>query len=233
MDLKKLLALPLLLGLHYPVIQNWISPLSTPFEICDNAIDDDNDGHIDLQDPDCACPVLEPVSHIPNPSFEEWNCCPESISQLHCAEAWNQASGATTDYLNTCGWMGWKEFPPPLPFPDGEGIVGFRDGQDIEEEPGPSWKEYAGACLLVPLKAGVTYRFQFYLGFSDQRSSPPLNVTFFGNADCKNLPFGRSTPHVGCPTNDTTNWVNLGSVFVSGNRNWVKEEITFTPEQDI
>ncbi|MCB0638249.1 MAG: hypothetical protein KDC54_16585, partial [Lewinella sp.] len=29
-------------------------------EICDNAIDDDNDGLIDLNDPDCDCAVIEP-----------------------------------------------------------------------------------------------------------------------------------------------------------------------------
>ena len=90
-------------------------------EICDNALDDDEDGLIDLNDPDCDCPVLEPVSAIPNPSFEDMNCCPQDISQLSCADTWIQASEATTDYLHTCGWMGWEELPPPLPFPDGEG----------------------------------------------------------------------------------------------------------------
>ena len=42
-------------------------------EICDNAIDDDEDGLIDLNDPDCECLVIEPVSIIPNPSFEVHN----------------------------------------------------------------------------------------------------------------------------------------------------------------
>ncbi len=38
-------------------------------EICDNAIDDDNDGLIDLNDSDCACEMVSLESIIPNPSF--------------------------------------------------------------------------------------------------------------------------------------------------------------------
>ena len=49
-------------------------------EICDNAIDDDLDGLIDLNDPDCDCQIIEPVSLIPNPSFEDYTCCPNSVS---------------------------------------------------------------------------------------------------------------------------------------------------------
>ena len=98
-------------------------------EICENARDDDGDGLTDLNDPDCACRIVKPESLIPNPSFEERTCSPVDRSQLNCAETWIQASEATTDYLHTCGWMGWPNFPPPLPFPDGEGCVGFRNGR--------------------------------------------------------------------------------------------------------
>lgn len=59
-----------------------------PDEICNNAVDDDNDGLIDLNDPDCVCEVLEPISLIPNPSFEDMNCCPNDRSQLNCAAVW-------------------------------------------------------------------------------------------------------------------------------------------------
>ena len=205
----------------------------TMIEICENAIDDDGDGLIDLQDPDCECPVLEPISRIPNPSFEERTCCPNSRSSLHCAETWIQASGPTTDYLHTCGWMGWEQFPPPLPFPDGDGVVGFRDGRVIQGISEPTWKEYAGACLLAPLEADVEYRFEFFIGFADRSSSPPINVTFFGNTDCNNLPFGLRDDQLGCPTNDTTSWVRLGSVMVSGTRQWRQVKIDVKPDRDI
>src|SRR5690554_4135249 len=76
-------------------------------EICDNGIDDDGNGLIDLNDTACDCegfgvPQNIP-SLIPNPSFEDRNCCPSSFSQLSCADTWIQATTATSDYFN-CGY---------------------------------------------------------------------------------------------------------------------------------
>lgn len=200
-------------------------------EICDNARDDDGDGLIDLNDPDCTCPELKPESLIPNPSFEEMDCCPVTRSQLNCAETWIQASEATTDYLHTCGWMGWDHLPPPLPFPDGIACVGFRNGR-FNNIMQPGWKEYTGACLTSPLRAGTTYRFEFYIGFTNAQNSPPFSVTFFGSTDCKNLPFGLGNANYGCPTNGV-GWRNLGSTPVSGANQWKKVSLTVTPTEDI
>ncbi|MCB0630857.1 MAG: gliding motility-associated C-terminal domain-containing protein [Saprospiraceae bacterium] len=203
-----------------------------PVEICENARDDDGDGLIDLNDPDCTCTLIEPISRIPNPSFEDMNCCPSGITQLYCADTWIQASTPTTDYLNTCGWTGWNDLPPPLPFPDGKGAVGFRDGRNIQGQAEPWWKEYVGACLLAPLLAGVPYRIEFSIGFTYPANSPPINVHFFGTTDCENLPFGGGDERFGCPTNGP-GWVKLGEVRVSGSNNWVKTRIDITPQQDI
>ena len=204
-------------------------------EICDNAIDDDLDGFIDLNDPDCECPLAEPLSLIPNPSFEDMNCCPQNRSQLDCAVDWIQASEATTDYLHTCGWMGWDNLPPPLPFPDGEGCVGWRNGRPgggNSSGPVPNWKEYAGACLTGPLQAGKSYRFEFYVGFTTQPNSPNTTIVFFGSTDCYNMPFGVGNPNFGCPTNGQ-GWMELGSVPISGTFEWQLKEISVTPAVDI
>ena len=132
--------------LAFSFLFGWIPP-GPPgealVEICDNAIDDDGDGLIDLNDSDCNCPEVEPISLIPNPSFEDQECCPSNRSQMNCATTWIQASAPTTDYLHTCGWMGWDDLPPPLPFPDGEGCLGFRNGRPgggNGEDPQPNWK---------------------------------------------------------------------------------------------
>ena len=206
-----------------------------PDEICDNAIDDDNDGLIDLNDPDCECEIIEPTSLIPNPSFEDMNCCPDNRSQLFCADNWIQASEPTTDYLHTCGWMGWDDFPPPTPFPDGEGAMGFRDGRVRQNiAPEKNWKEYAGACLINPLEAGTTYLFEFYVGFVSPLKSPPINITFFGSTDCDNLPFGIDNEAFGCPTNGP-GWIQLGASFVAGGSGskWVNASIEITPPENI
>lgn len=203
-------------------------------EICDNGLDDDGDGLVDLNDSDCACPVIAPISYIPNPSFEDTDCCPNNRSQLNCATGWIQASEATTDYLNTCDYLGWPEFPPPRPFPDGNGIVGFRDGRVSRGSIFQNWKEYAGACLLQPLLADSFYRFQFDVGFVNSISSPPITITFYGTTLCENLPFGLGNEDFGCPSNDP-NWKILGEVRVSGGgRNvWVNTFIDIVPDEDI
>lgn len=204
-------------------------------EICDNALDDDQDGLIDLNDPECACEILELVSLIPNPSFEDLRCCPDSRSQLDCAEGWIQASEPTTDLIHNCGWGGWPEFPPPKPFPDGDGIMGFRDGRVRGDNPPDlNWKEYAGACLLSPLKAGNIYRFEFDLGFVSSIQSPPINISFFGTTDCENLPFGLGNEDLGCPTNGP-DWVRLASKLVYGGlgNGWEKVLLEVQPEEDI
>lgn len=214
----------------------WL-PFSSPgqVEICDNGIDDDNDNMIDLNDPDCHCEVIIPESLIPNPSFEEMHCCPFTRSQLDCATNWIQASEATTDFIHQCGWLGWTEFPPPFPFPDGEGIMGFRDGRVRGDgSPEPFWKEYAGACLLSPLQAQSSYRFQFDVGFVDPLRSPPIDISFFGTTSCTYLPFGLGNEAFGCPTN-SPDWVKLGEVRISGGPGgvWVNTFIEITPEEDI
>lgn len=213
------------------------SGTSRPPEICDNGIDDDGDDLIDLNDTtDCLCTVLEASSLIPNPSFEQKSCCPKERGQLSCADTWIQASVPTTDYIHSCGFLGWEEFPPPRPFPDGEGIIGFRDGRvseyGVPGEPEPQWKEYAGACLLSPLRTNSGYRFEFFVGFVDNYRSPPIDITFFGTSDCSNLPFGKGKRDFGCPANGP-DWVRLGAVRASSAKGWVRVKIDFRPVQDI
>lgn len=217
---------------------NWHLTPTVLEEVCDNGIDDDADDLIDLNDPDCSCASAAPFSLIPNPSFEDKSCCPNSNSQLDCADTWIQASAATTDYMHTCGWLGWENIPLPLPIPDGEGCVGYRNGRfAINEFSGvtePKWKEYVGACLLSPLRANTDYTFRFNLGFSNAENSPPTEVVFYGTSACENLPFGTEADRTfGCPSNDP-NWRILGSLPVIGNPNsWVEREINITPQADV
>ena len=219
------------------LLLNWGSALlGQTVEICDNAIDDDGDGLIDLNDTDCFCTLADAVSLIPNPSFEDQICCPTDRSRMDCADTWIQASVPTTDYIHTCGWMGWPGLPMPLPIPDGEGALGFRDGRYQESNGNGSdnlnWKEYAGACLTSPLRAGVSYKFKFFIGFTQQPFSPPINVTFFGTTDCANLPFDEDDSMFGCPLNGP-GWQRLGVVNAFGTNEWKEMEINVTPTVDI
>ncbi len=196
-------------------------------EICNNAVDDDQDGMIDLNDPDCICNQLLPSSLIPNPSFEERTCCPTKNARLDCAVAWIQASAPTTDYVHTCGgYLGNSNIGavPPLPFPDGQGGVGFRDGQ---AQIGPNYKEYVGACLTDPMVPGTKYRLDFFVGFRNNIvGSTSLNMAIFGSTRCADLPFGGTSNTVGCPAN-TINYKVIDEQRVSGSNEWVNVVFEF------
>ena len=202
-------------------------------EICDNAIDDDIDGLIDLNDDDCICRTSIPSGLIPNPSFEEFTACPREETQLQLAVDWIQASAATSDYVHTCGGYLGNEYAnnamAPLPFPDGDGAVGFRDGNTLGR---PNFKEYVGARLISPLKEGVTYKLDFFVGFHDHFSSLEFPMAVFFSPNAANLPFGGLDREFGCPTNGP-GWVQVGDTIVSGRNEWVRVEFEFTPDQDF
>lgn len=226
---KKLLSL---LGLLF------LLPLGTyAQEICDNAIDDDGDGLIDFQDDDCECEFIELRSLIPNPSFENMDCCPDQFFRLDCAPPWFTSIGTVPDYIHTCGYSGPEGIAVPLPYPDGQGIVGFSNGQVRGDLPIEwDWKEYAAVCLLGTMEAGKTYRIEFSLGFSSQLRSPPMELTLFGTPDCFNFPFGLGANDLpGCPTNHD-DWYRMEGKFIDPGvpgEVWVDDFFEFTPEQDI
>lgn len=200
-------------------------------EICDNGIDDDGDGLIDLNDDECECNTLLPSSLIPNPSFEERTCCPMENARLDCAVGWIQASNPTTDYIHTCGnYLGNVSIPAfaPLPLPDGEGAVGFRDGQ---ANVGSNYKEYVGACLTESMEVGISYSLDFFVGFRDNVvGNKSLDIAIFASTNCNNLPFGSNNTFTGCPAN-TSFYDEIDVQFVSGSNEWVRTTFEFTPSK--
>lgn len=207
-------------------------------EICNNGIDDDADGLIDLNDVvDCVCgagtSTLVP-SLIPNPSFETIAYCPTSFSQLNGAASWVQATDATSDYFNTCGYV----FPaltgtPLLPFPAGNGAAGTLFLQD--------WKEYLGTCLTSAMLAGTQYQIQFKVSSLsiDQLGNAcpsginntlgPVNITIFGANNCSSLPINGTD----CPSSLSPAWSPLGVISYTPSLSWSTVTITFTPSSNI
>jgi len=204
-------------------------------EICNNAIDDDGDGYTDLNDPDCICNQQQVRSVIPNHSFEQYTACPDYLSQMHYAAPWVQATTnmglgvATTDYFNTCGYLGASA--SMVPFPDGNGISGI-----IVEN---GYKEYVGTCLLTPLQAGTQYRLTFNVASvkdghpdcndGDVSIYQALNLTIYGAVNCTALPAQNTMVE---PTIDP-NWKTLGSTAYTPVSQWGLVTITFTPQTNI
>ena len=196
-------------------------------EICNNGIDDDGDGLVDLNDStECFCPSpppVPPLSFIPNPSFEDTLCCPNWFSQLNCADSWIQASDATSDYYNTCGYTNIVSFvaPPQFPIPNnGAGYVGFYTDD--------TYMEYIGACLLDTMFANTSYTITFYTAFG--LNSTTQSISIFGTSECTDLPWTGWL----CPEG-VGNWVQLDSQIVEydGNGAWQQVVMTFTPTTDI
>ncbi len=193
-------------------------------EICDNGIDDDGDSLVDLNDDDCDCFFDFPSGLIPNPSFEERTCCPNGEGQLNCANGWIQASAPTTDYVHTCGVLGnpflGKE--APLPFPDGDGAIGFRDGKPNN----PNFKEYAGAALTEDMEPGKQYRLDFFTGFPDDDASISFDMSLYGHESAGALPFGGGSNTIGCPAN-VNGWDLIDRKTVTGRDEWVNVVFEF------
>ncbi len=217
-------------------------------EICNNGIDDDGDGLIDLNDPDCPCSTLiaadNLTSYIRNHSFEDRLCCPYGFVSivsppwLDCADGWHQATSATSDYFNMCGYApAGFNFPPP----DGDAAVGFFAM--------PDYFEYVGTCLTYPLpanplQAGVTYTLSLWIStaivngffshtYSQGSYTAPFTDQFplalFGYADAC-VPFPIQT--MDC-IGYMPGWSELGRVDVQPAWDWTRVSITFTPTQNI
>ena len=191
-------------------------------EICDNGIDDDADGLVDLNDTiDCICEQeVFPQFIIPNPTFEISNCCP-FFGEVNCVDNWEQAGNATTDYYNGCSSSLLTYNIPPIPGSDG--YIGFVNVE--------GWNEYIGTCLNSPFLAGVQYTINFYVAGNTVGST--IDYSIFGTPDCSDLPWGTFN----CPTWPAQNgqWQLLGSqsvTFAAANT-WQQINITFTPSVDI
>lgn len=191
-------------------------------EICNNGIDDDGDGLIDLNDvSDCSSciPAFNiPLSLIPNFSFENTNCCPNNDSQMSCASDWIQASNPTTDYCNTCGWVG--SYSGILPLPGNNAYIGFFNTDN--------WNEYVGVCLSGPLLAGTPYMLNFYAAAGTAGGT--IDLSIWGSPTCTDLPFGGNA----CPSG-IGQWQLLDdqNVVFSQGASWQQFSLIFTPSVNI
>jgi gliding motility-associated-like protein len=211
--------------------------ITSPFllnaqEICDNGIDDNGNGLVDLNDPECDCGgfgVSQAIpSLIPNASFEDNSCCPSSYSQLSCADTWIQATTATSDYFN-CGYSFGAANNVGLTPPDGSGYVGaiYSNG----------WMEYVGSCLLQPMVAGETYTLSFDIASVSMNGSGgvcnmaygDVDVTIYGSSNCGALPVSTT----GCPSNASGQWDIISAENYSPNNNWGTITFEITPTQNI
>jgi gliding motility-associated-like protein len=196
-------------------------------EICDNGIDDDGNGLIDLNDSACVC-VLNDLPHVTNDGFELYNTLPTAISQMNRATNWFQATYGTSDYFNSLPG-GFSPPNLPTPLPSGTGVAGFTVA--------PGGMENIGTCLAYPLLPGVPYSVTFSLlggRYGGANANPPIpaydsvNINLYGRNSCPSFPL----PGVdNCPFSH--GFVLLGSIHYGSNFSWQQFTMNFTPTDTI
>ncbi len=219
-------------------------------EVCNNGIDDDGNGLVDLNDAvACPCMLAPPVANlINNGSFEENTCCPQGFHEyFDCVTGWmNYFESATVDYYNC-------DFVPaaiPQPLPDGSGVVGF--GAFTDWSWAESYYEFLTTCLNAPMLTGQTYELQFNIAairarfvqpYDDVIPSSPLNMgpidfAIYGYASCITEPYVYYDPVFGNPLAATYcatefGWTELAHVTYNPVTTWQEISFSFTAPFDV
>lgn len=230
-----------------------IPVLLTAQEICDNGIDDDGNGLIDLNDTlACPCTLLPPqVNLITNGSFEDHTCCPNAdpswpIGHIDCANGWDDYMvSASCDYY-ACGYM---PTGVPQPIPDGNGLAGF--GQFTDWSGINSYYENLVQCLATPLVNGAAYEFSFNMAAVRSSMAPainlnltvpvnfgPIDMVLYGIDTCPSSPYVAYDPVWGNPLPATIcatdlHWIPLGQVTYNPVGAWQELSFTFQAPFDV
>jgi gliding motility-associated-like protein len=222
-------------------------------EICDNGIDDDGDGLIDINDPDCQCHFQASKNLLLNPSFEEYKHCfiwNVDISQnFDMVNNWlfgPKVSAGNDIFYNNKNCPEYSNIVyayPKLTPHSGDGLITLIENgkKDIPIPENETQKDYITQCLQAPLLKNKEYTFTFYTAAfttlstvdSANITSLPFSVAVFGNPDCNAVPFGLQYKHSGCPAN-YAGWTMLGEISrIIVHNEWVQFKINFTVPENI
>ncbi len=203
------------------VLAACFGPLLFAQEICDNGIDDDGNGLVDLNDTlACPCNLLPPpVNLITNGSFEDHNCCPNTrIHHGLSATSTAPTAGPTTGIrlqrlLHPCGLYRPAVFHSPIP--DGNAVAGIR-ANDHWSGAKLSY-EFLVQCLTAHLVNGETYEFSFNMAAVRSSMAPfnlnntlpmdfgPIDMVIFGTRYLSIFP---------TPCNTTPFWATLARAIL-------------------
>lgn len=209
-------------------------------EVCNNGIDDDGDGLIDLNDNECSCSCFtltsSTTSLFPNQSFEDFTECPYLFGYDQFISDWfHDITDATTDYQNICAYV--LPLPPNDPvlnFPDGDGVTGTIIMNN--------YIEYFGSKLTQPLQAGHGYNLQintatvafneyFYSFYNDSLPliAPYLDVVIWGSQDTS-IPDHSNDFFINCIP--YPNWEQITSFKYIPKGIWEENTVAFTPNKN-
>ncbi len=187
----------------------------------------------------CLCVNTQAQNLVPNPSFEDYNECPQKLSEIlysnnysnfKTVKAWsNPVKLSTPDYYNACATTN-VSIPSNnngyQPARTGNGYVGIIAYGKVNWSQ-PEYAEYVYCKLLSPLVAGEVYDVSFYVSATNVSKSylPYGAVDRIGVRFSDTINYGnhlqtiwqdyhvRSTK--GIILNDTTNWVEVSGQYIA------------------
>ncbi|KDN53708.1 Ig-like domain-containing protein [Flavobacterium seoulense] len=203
-------------------------------ENCNNGIDDDGDGKIDLNDTDCICNNAT-TSLLQNHSFEEKTGCPQGYDDIPTMKYWYKGTIPAPEYLHKdCFIFNTPIYEKKLQnFPDGNGIIGalYKDNK----------KEYIATKLSTPLIPGINYQLTLNIATlmsiystyltkkSDFNFLEPTYVTLYGCNNKDNFPLYTNKD----PNTYDSSWIEIGKVLYQPQSVWSEVTINFSPNIDI
>ncbi len=158
---------------------------------------------------------------VPNPSFENYNLCPDFLHQINRVDSWNNLINhyGTPDFFHACSLTPVSWVPinnqGSQPAVSGNGYVGIITYQDAV------FREYIQAQLISPLTAGQTYFVSFYVSCAENGKYASNNIGAIvttnpvngnGTASYLNL-----VPHVWSQTviSSTTEWTLISGTYIA------------------
>ncbi len=156
-------------------------------EICDNGLDDDQDGRIDAFDPDCQCEGRLSPNLVPNGQFNQTTGCCADLGQVNCLADWI-VLGPSPDYISdNCSDNNLRPDVRFLANAFNQGAA--NDGyifSVVQMVDGRQFTESMGVCLDSPMEAGKTYQVSFDLA-NLRNDAPDLLFSLVGIDLCDRL----------------------------------------------
>lgn len=155
-------------------------------EVCDNGLDDDGDGRIDIFDPDCQCTITPPPNLVPNGTFTETDGCCADLGVFNCLQNWI-VLGPSPDYISdNCRNSNLR---PDVRFLTDQLNDDFNEGYAfsvMNTTDDRQFTESLGVCLTEPMEADKTYEVSFDLA-NLRNDSPNIPFTLLGIDRCDRL----------------------------------------------
>lgn len=148
---------------------------------------------------------------VPNPSFELMDNCVLPITELMCAQAWNQYLDLDPANTPDLGFEGAVFFPPST-------IDAFEGNQYLNLEASVGNPEYVQVSLLAPMVAGISYCVSFYSSVTQESPEvAPSMGAYFTTDPILDSPMELGlAAHVQGPVDfDPTQWTLISGTYVA------------------